>query len=90
MNKAPLRQRATRCTCVANLCLSILVAAALHGEEAGEAKDEGEELTSVHCCGEVRIGTRALILETSRSAEKHRKTCALAKIGVGTAENQRS
>ena len=62
------------------MCLSVLAAAALHGEEAGEAKDEGEERTSVHCCGEVRIGTRALILEISRSAEKHAHLQKLASV----------
>ena len=44
--------------CGANLCLSILAAAALHAEERGEAEDEEEERTNrqSHGCGEVPIG----------------------------------
>ena len=68
MSNATLRQTATY-TCTKNVCLSILAAAALHGEEAGEAEDEEDELTD-HCgCGEAQVGTGAFILSISLNAE---------------------
>ena len=42
------------------LCLSILAAAALHGEEPGEAEDGEDERADRHCSGEVQIGAGAL------------------------------
>ena len=63
MNRATLRQTAARSTCVANLKLSILAAAALHAQEGGEAEDEEEERTNRHGCGEVPIGASFLSLE---------------------------
>ena len=65
MSSATLRRTATRSTCVANLCLSILAAAALHGEEPGEAEDEDDKRTDRHDCSSVQIGTGALILKYS-------------------------
>ena len=52
-----------------NVCLSILAAAALHGEEAGEAEDEEDELTNHYGCGEAQVGTGAFILSISINAE---------------------
>ena len=65
MSSATLRKTATRSTCVANLCLSILAAAALHGEEPGEAEDGEDKRADRHCSGEVQIGTGALSLYLS-------------------------
>ena len=52
MNSATLRQAATCSMCVAYLCLSILAAAALRGEEHGEAEDSEDERADRHCSGE--------------------------------------
>ena len=65
-NPATLRQTAARNTCVANLNLSILAAAALHAQERGEAEDEEEKRTNRHGCGEVPIGASFLSLVLSR------------------------
>ena len=63
MNRATLCQTAARSACVANLCLSLLAAAALHAEERGEAEDEEEGRTNRTACGEVPIGASLLSLE---------------------------
>ena len=61
MSNATLRQTATP-TCTKNVCLSILAAAALHGEEAGEAEDEEVQRADHYGGGEAQIGTGALSL----------------------------
>ena len=58
MSNATLRQTATY-TCTKNVFLSILAAAALHGEEAGEAKDEEVQRADHYGGGEAQIGTGA-------------------------------
>ena len=64
MSRATVRERATCSTCVANLRLSIL-AAALHGEETGEAENEHDDRAGGHCSGEVQIPTGAFMLQFS-------------------------
>ena len=59
MSNATLRQTATY-TCTKNVCLSIHAAAALHGEEAGEAEDEEVQRADHYGGGEEQIGTGAL------------------------------
>ena len=72
-----------------NVRLSILAAAALHGEEAGEAEDEEDELTD-HCgCGEAQVGTGAFILSISLNAETNCSQ-SRATFGIDTADNGRS
>ena len=79
-NKATLRQTAARSACVANLCLSILAAAALQGEEPGEAEDGEDERADRHCSGEVQIGAGALSLYLSNCEKKVWLTSHLAPI----------
>ena len=62
-NATTLRHTVARSTCVANLNLSILAAAALHAQERGEAEDEEQKRTNRHGCGEVPIGACFLSLE---------------------------
>ena len=85
MNRATLRQTAARSACVANLCLSILAAAALHAEKRGEAENDEEKRTHRHGCGERPIGVSFLSLHILP-----REKCSLANIGVDTAKNARS
>ena len=63
--------------CGANVCLSILAAAALHAEERGEAEDEEEKRTNRHGCGEVPIGASFLSLYIPP-----REKCSHASIGI--------
>ena len=60
MSRATLRHTATCSTCVANWCLSVRTAAALHGEEAGEAEDEEVQRADHYGGGEAQIGTGAV------------------------------
>ena len=69
MSSATLRKTATRSTCVANLCLSILAAAALHGEEPGEAEHEEDERTDGHGYGEVQIEVHGALAKIAKSSE---------------------
>ena len=84
-SRATLHQTAARSACVANLCLSILAAAALHGEERGEAEDDEEKRTHRHGCGELPIGFSFLSLHILP-----REKCSLANSGGDTATNGRS
>ena len=76
MNRATLRQTAARSGCVANLCLSILAAAALRGEERGEAEDSEDERADRHCSGEVQFGTGALRLRICISLSAKKTFCS--------------
>ena len=67
--KLTLRQTATCAECAANVCLSILAAAALHGEEAGEAEDGDQDRADGHRCREVRIGKLSLLQRLHPSSE---------------------
>ena len=66
LRRVTLHETATCGTCIANVCLSVSTAAALHGEEAGEAGDEHQDRTDRHCCGEVRIGKLSLSAPVAR------------------------
>ena len=72
--------------CGANLCLSILAAAALYDEEPGEAEDGEDARTNRHGFGEVPIGVSSL----RQYIPLHTRNAHLRKIGVDAAKNVRS